>query len=102
MSLLETVSGLLIKKYTLVTVSVLFGATAHALEEIRKFGWKGWIYFLSDVFVCSFIGWTFYHLAQLTYPDYTFLACSVGSFWGTKAFNYVKDWLLNSLKANIK
>lgn len=98
----EIIGIVLIKKYGIVFLAALFGAVAHALDEIRKSGWKGWFSFSSDIIVCSFVGYAFYHFSQIVYPDVSIFATSIGSFWGTKGFSYLKDWFINSIKANIK
>jgi hypothetical protein len=96
----EITTAFIMKKYSIVIAATLFGALAHAFEEVRKAGWKGWAAFISDIVVCSFIGSVFFHMAILSYPDYSVLACSVGAYWGPKGFNYVRDWVLTALKAN--
>jgi hypothetical protein len=77
---------------------ISFGALAHAFDEIRKKGWKGWFSFISDMVICAFAGFIFFQIAQVTYPQYTFLYCSLGSFWGTKGFKYIYEWFVESLR----
>lgn len=101
----ETQIGLILvaKKYLLVCFSATAGALAHALEKVKTMGWKGWVSFFSDMFVCIFFGTVFAQLTVLTgHADYQVIATSLGSYWGAKSFEYAKLWLLNSLKANIK
>jgi len=93
---------ILIKTYAPAIIATLFGALAHALENIRNSGWKGWFSLSSDIIVCSFVGYSFFHLAQLIYPDAYIIFTSVGSYWGTKGYVLIKDWFVNSIKANVK
>lgn len=92
----------LLKDYAVFIFAVLLGAVAHALEKIKSSGWKGFFYLSSDVVVCSFVGFLFYHFAMGFYPDGAIVACSIGSFWGTKGFNFIRDIVINAVKANIK
>jgi hypothetical protein len=84
---------------TLVAVgATLFGAFAHAIETVRNAGWKGWAAFLSDVFVCSFVGWVFFHVLTLWgAADYSIIGSSIGSYWGTKGFIKIRDLFLDSV-----
>lgn len=77
--------------------STLFGAVAHALEEVRKNGWKGWFMFGSDIFVCSFVGWLFFHAIALISTDVAIVGSSIGSYWGTKGFVKIRDWFFESI-----
>ena len=77
--------------------ATLFGAFAHALEDVRKNGWKGMFYFASDVFVCCFIGWLFFHAVSFVNPDYAVLGSSIGSYWGTKGFVKIRDLFFDTL-----
>lgn len=97
----EIIPILIIKKYAVVMIAAMFGATAHALEEVKKVGWKGWFSFIIDIVVCSFVGYIFYHMTLLINPEYSVFATSIGSYWGTKGFKFAKDWFINSLKANL-
>jgi hypothetical protein len=72
------------------------------LEKVQKSGWKGAFSFVSDIVICSFVGWVFYSMATSLYPHLAVIACSIGSYWGTKGFNLAKDWFINAVKANIK
>lgn len=91
-----------LKKYTPFLIAALFGAIAHAVEKVKLVGWKGWMSFISDLIVCSFVGYTFFQMSLLFNPDYAIIATSIGSYWGTKGFNLMKDWFINSVKANLK
>jgi hypothetical protein len=94
-----------LKSYLPVVLAALFGATAHALEEIKKVGWKGWASFIIDLVICSFVGYTFFHLALFVNPEnpqYAVFATSIGSYWGTRGFRFVKQWFINGLKPFIK
>ena len=78
--------------------ATLFGAVAHAIESVRTTGWKGWASFLSDIFVCSFVGWVFFHVLQLWgAADYAIIGSSIGSYWGTKGFVKIRDLFLDSV-----
>ena len=89
-------------KYGPIVAATLFGAVAHACEEVRKTGWKGWFSFISDLLVCSFVGYSFFHLSILIYPAASIIFTSLGSYWGTKGYVLIKNWVINSIKANIK
>lgn len=91
-----------IKQYLLVTLFAFWGGVAHAIQNVKKAGWKGWVYFVSDVIVCVFFGNVFYQVGLLVEPTYAIVFTSLGSFWGAKSFEYLKDWIITSLKANIK
>lgn len=102
---LETIASIFMKKYLIATIATMFGALAHALETVKKNGWKGWLSFFSDMIVCSFVGFTFFHLAELIYPDKQqalVLFTSLGSYWGTKGFVLIREWVVNAVRANIK
>lgn len=82
----------------IVIGATMFGAVAHAIEEVRKSGWKGWLSFTSDIFVCSFVGWVFFHVLSLTgYHEYAIIGSSIGSYWGTKGFVKIRDLFLDSI-----
>lgn len=93
---------LLALKRGLPTIAVagatLFGAVAHAVEEVRKSGWRGWGAFLSDIFVCSFVGWVFFHVLTLTgQNEYAIIGSSIGSYWGTKGFVKIREIFFSSI-----
>jgi len=92
----------IIKTYLIASIFAFFGGVAHAIQNVKKAGWKGWCSFLGDIVVCIFFGNVFYHVGLILNPEYAIILTSLGSFWGAKSFEYVKDWVLNSLKANIK
>jgi hypothetical protein len=89
-------------EYAIVGICISFGAVAHTLEEIRKGKWGGWMWMFSETGVCLFTGFVFYQIAQLTFPEYTYIYCSLGSFWGTKGFKYIYEWFIESLKVVTK
>lgn len=93
---------IVIKQYLLVTLFAFWGGVAHAIQNVKKAGWKGWMSFVSDVIVCVFFGNVFYQVGLLVEPTYAIVFTSLGSFWGAKSFEYLKDWIITSLKANIK
>lgn len=90
-----------LKLFLLPVIAVLFGATAHALERVRKVGWRGWVDMITDIIICSFMGFTFYHLTSIIYPSLAILSCSIGSYWGTKGFVFLKNALITTLQANL-
>jgi hypothetical protein len=90
------------KRFIPVFFAALLGALAHAFDEVSKVGWKGWVLFLSDIVICLFTGFTFYHVALLVYPSATVIFTSLGSYWGTKGFIILKDWFITTLRANLK
>jgi hypothetical protein len=101
----ETILSLFMKKYFIATVATMFGALAHSFESIKKNGWTGWFSFLSDMIMCSFTGFTFFHLAPIIFPDsqQALIICtSLGSYWGTKGFVLIREWFTNAIKANIR
>jgi len=90
------------KKYLPIFFAALFGALTHAFEEIHNIGWKGWVAFFTDIIACSFTGFAFYNLSLLVYPEGAVIFTSLGSYWGTKGFVIIRQWALNTLKANLK
>ena len=92
----------IIKTYLLASIFAFFGGVAHAIQNVKRVGWKGWFSFLGDIVVCIFFGNVFYHVGIIINPEYAIVLTSLGSFWGAKSFEYLKYWALNSLKANIK
>ena len=92
----------IIKTYLLASIFAFFGGVAHAIQNVKRVGWKGWFSFLGDIVVCIFFGNVFYHVGIIINPEYAIVLTSLGSFWGAKSFEYLKNWALNSLKANIK
>lgn len=93
---------LLAKSYALATVLGFLGAIAHAIQAVKKQGWKGWLSFSGDVIVCVFFGQVFYQIGILWSPEKAVILTSLGSFWGAKSFDYFKEWIINSIKANTK
>lgn len=89
------------KKLFIVLGAALSGALAHALTEVRKNGWKGWVNFLSDTFVCVFFGFVFHQVGVLISPEQSTIFTALGAFWGTESFKYLRNWLVNSLQANL-
>lgn len=100
----ETGVGIIMatKGYITATLMGIFGGIAHAIQEVKKQGWKGWISFASDVIVCVFFGQIFYQIGLLFYPKEAIILTSLGSFWGAKSFDYLRVWILNSIKSNVK
>lgn len=99
----ETVGvAYVIKTYFLASIFAFFGGVAHAIQNVKKAGWKGWISFSGDIVVCVFFGNVFYQIGMLFEPKYAIVLTSLGSFWGAKSFDYIKDWIITSLRANIK
>lgn len=100
---METIPPLLLAKhYLIVTAVAFFGGMANAIQQVKKAGWKGWVSFCSDIVVCIFFGNVFYQIGLLTEPKYAIILTSLGSFWGAKSFEYLKRWVLTSLKANVE
>lgn len=90
------------KQFFIAFAAALAGALAHALTEVRKNGWKGWVSFLSDTFVCVFFGFIFHQIGVLVAPEQATVFTALGAFWGTESFRYLKSWLVKSLQANIR
>ena len=80
-----------------VFFSITFGAVAHGLDRIRKHGWRGWLSFFTDIIVCSFVGWVFFNMLNITAPEYAVVGCSIGSYWGTRGFVFMRDWFIDSV-----
>jgi len=91
-----------LKSEIVTTLAVFFGGIAHALDQVRRFSWKGWIIFTSDVFVSVFIGYFFFQVAVLFNPSYGLLAAMFGTFTGTHGFNAIKDAIFSALRSIIK
>jgi len=102
MSIETMVTEELAKKFIPVFFAAALGALAHAFEEVSKVGWKGWFMFISDIVICLFTGFAFYQVALLVYQPGTIVFTSLGSYWGTKGFIILKQWFINTLKANMK
>lgn len=92
---------ILLKKYFFVTLVAFFGGLAHAIETVKRQGWRGWVSFWSDVVVCIFFGHIFFQVSQIVNPEYHVLFTSLGAFWGVKSFDYLKGWFIKSLQANL-
>lgn len=93
---------MIIKTYALATIMGLLGGVAHAIQEVKKSGWKGWVSFSGDVIVCVFFGQVFYQVGILFSPEKAIILTSLGAFWGAKSFDYLKEWVINSIRANTK
>lgn len=91
----------ILKTYLLATIVAFFGGLAHAIEVVKHSGWKGWVSFWADIFVCIFFGNVFYQLGLLFAPHMAIIFTSLGSFWGAKSFEYLKLWLIKSIQANV-
>lgn len=91
----------ILKTYFLASLIAFFGGVAHAIQQVKKSGWKGWVSFFADVFVCIFFGNVFYQIGLLVAPAYAIILTSLGSFWGAKSFEYLKVWVIKSLEANL-
>jgi len=89
------------KQTIIVVAAALGGALSHALTEVNKNGWKGWINFLSDTFVCVFFGFIFHQIGVVTYPEQATVFTALGAFWGTESFKYLRNWVIKSLQANL-
>lgn len=92
---------LVVKSYFVATLLGILGAIAHAIQAVKKQGWKGWLSFIGDVAVCIFFGQVFYHIGILWSPEYAIVLTSLGSFWGAKSFDFIKEYILKSLQANL-
>jgi hypothetical protein len=88
---------LAVKKYGLIVGAILWGATAFAITDIKKNGWKGFWWLIADVFVAGFIGALFAHLASLTFADYITVAGGLGGYMGPAAFKYIRRAALNKI-----
>ena len=91
-----------VKSYSIATLLGLLGGIAHAIQEVKKKGWKGWVSFCGDVIVCVFFGQVFYQFGTVYFPEQAIILTSLGAFWGAKSFDYLKEWIINSIKANTK
>lgn len=100
---METIpTVIIIKQYFIATVFAFFGGVAHAIQKVKESGWKGYFSFCGDIVVCIFFGNVFYQMGLLMEPKYAIILTSVGSFWGAKSFDYLKKWMIASLKANLE
>jgi len=95
------IAALGFKQTILAIAAALTGALAHALTEVRKDGWKGWVNFLSDTFVCVFFGFVFHQIGSVVSPEQTTVFTALGAFWGTESFKYLRNWVIKSLQANL-
>lgn len=90
-------------KQTILAILAAFaGALAHALTEVRKDGWKGWVNFMSDTFVCIFFGFVFHQIGTVFAPEQSTVLTALGAFWGTESFKYLRNWMIKSLQANLQ
>lgn len=85
------------KTQLIATLVVMFGGLAHATEQVRKYGWKGTVIFLSDAFVCIFFGFVFHQIGTNVAPEQTTVFTALGAFWGTESFKYLRNWIVKSL-----
>lgn len=85
------------KKYFILAGVILFGAIAHAIEDTKKHGWKGFGWFVANVFVAGFVGMMFAHLASLVSVEWMYAAGGVGGYMGPAAFKYVRSATLSRL-----
>lgn len=90
-----------LKTYFLATFVAFFGGLAHAIEVVKRQGWRGWISFMADVFVCIFFGNVFYQMGLIFAPKMAVVLTSLGSFWGAKSFDYLKVWIIKSIQSNL-
>ena len=91
-----------IKTELITTLAVFFGGIAHALDQVRRYSWKGWVVFMSDAFVSMFVGYFFYEVAMVFSPSYGLLAAMFGTFTGTHGFNAIKEAVFSALRSIIK
>jgi len=91
----------IVKTYFFATIVAFFGGLAHAIQVVKSSGWKGWVSFFADVFVCIFFGNIFYQIGLLYFPHQAIILTSLGSFWGAKSFEYLKVWIIKSLQSNL-
>lgn len=89
------------KQFFIVLFAALAGALSHALNEVRTNGWKGWLNFASDAFICVFFGFVFHQLGTIIAPEKAIIFTALGSFWGTESFKYLRNWFVRSLEANL-
>lgn len=89
------------KQFFIVFFAAVAGALSHALNEVRTNGWKGWLNFASDTFICVFFGFVFHQLGIVIAPEKAIIFTALGSFWGTESFKYLRNWFIKSLQANL-
>lgn len=89
-----------VKSYFVATLLGILGAVAHAIQAVKRQGWKGWFSFFGDVAVCIFFGQVFYQVGILWSPEKAIILTSLGSFWGAKSFDYIKGYVIKSVQAN--
>lgn len=70
------------KKYFILAGVILFGAISHAIEDARKYGWKGLGWFVANTFVAGFVGMLFAHIASMISADWMYAAGGVGGYMG--------------------
>lgn len=85
------------KKYFILAGVIMFGAIAHAIEDTKKHGWKGFGWFIANTFVAGFVGMMFAHVASMISVDWMYAAGGVGGYMGPAAFKYVRSATLSRL-----
>ena len=92
----------IIKTYLVASIFAFLGGLAHAIQSVKRTGWRGWISFVSDILVCIFFGNVFYQIGLIVKPEYAIIMTSLGSFWGAKSFEYLKEWMVATVNIKIK
>ena len=97
----EAVSGgltsLVTKKYIALAGVILFGALSHAIQDARRYGWKGLGWFVANTFVAAFVGMLFANIASFMSPEWMYAAGGIGGYMGPVAFKYVRNAALTRL-----
>lgn len=89
-------------KYVALAGIILFGAISHAIQDARKYGWKGFGWFVANTFVAAFVGMVFANIASFLHPEWMYAAGGVGGYMGPVAFKYVRMATLTKLGVSNK
>jgi hypothetical protein len=89
--------AILVKKYGVIMIAVIWGAVSHVIVDVKKNGWKGIGWVLADVTVAMFIGALFAHICSKISPEYITEAGAVGGYMGPYAFKYVRIAFFNKI-----
>lgn len=93
----EVAMAVAVKKYGIIVATIIWGATAYAITDIKKNGWKGFWWLAGDIVVAGFVGALFAHLASLMVPEYITVAGGLGGYMGPAAFKYIRRATLNKI-----
>lgn len=87
------------KGYLLPAFAILTGSIAHALQEVKKKGWKGWASLIADIFIAMVAGNVLYQFILIWNPEYSVFSAAIGGYLGPNSVKFLVH-VIKSYKTN--